>query len=64
VSLPVTGRPGRFSTQGKTQILLVKLPDGRRVGIQAPPALGWNSRQLARFASGVRILGNAQEGGG
>jgi hypothetical protein len=64
VSLPVNGRPGRFSTQGETQILFCKLPGGRWADIQAPTALGWNSRQLARSASGVWVLGNVQEGGG
>ena len=62
--LPVNGRPGRFSTQGNTQILYLKLADGSWVIIQAPTALGWHSRQLARFASGVRVIGNAQEGRG
>jgi len=62
--LPVNGRPGRFSTQGNTQILYFKLADGSWVIIQAPTALGWHSRQLARFASGVRVIGNAQEGRG
>jgi hypothetical protein len=62
--LPVNERPGRFSTQGNTQILYFKLADGRWAVVQAPTALGWDSRQLARFASGVRVIANAQEGRG
>jgi hypothetical protein len=62
--LPVNGRPGRFSTQGNTQILYFRLADGRWVVIQAPTTLGWHSSQLARFASGVEVLNNAQEGHG
>jgi hypothetical protein len=60
----VGGKPGRFSVQGTTQILYFRLPDRRWVDIQAPTALGWNAHQLARFGSGVRVLGNAQESRG
>jgi len=60
--LPVNGRPGRFRMQGDTQILYFKLADGRWVAVQAPAALGWDSRQLVRFASGVLVI--AREGRG
>lgn len=62
--LPVNGKPGRFSTQGNTQILYFKLADGRWLVVQAPTAFGWDSRQLARFASGVLVIGNARAGRG
>ena len=40
-------------------------PDpGQWVVVQAPASLGWNSAELARFASGVQVLVTAQQGRG
>jgi hypothetical protein len=64
ISRPVDGRPGRFSVQGDTQILIFKGVDGRWVVIQAPKKLGWDSGRLARFAAGVQVLGNAEQSRG
>jgi hypothetical protein len=61
---PVSGRPGRFDVQGKTQMLTYKDAAGAWVVIQAPVSLGWNSTRLARFAAGVQVLGNAQQSRG
>jgi hypothetical protein len=61
---PVNGRPGKFDVQGDTQILTYKDAGGMWVVIQAPTSLGWGSAQLAQFASGVQVLGNAQQGVG
>jgi hypothetical protein len=61
---PVAGRPGRFDVQDKTQILTYKDAKGDWVVIQAPTSLGWDSTRLARFAAGVQVLRNAQQGRG
>ena len=40
-------------------------PDpGQWVVVQAPVSPGWNSAELARFASGVQVLVTAQQGRG
>jgi hypothetical protein len=57
---PVNGHPGLLDVQGDTQILTFQRADGRWVVIQAPTKLGWDAAQLAQFASGVQVLGNAQ----
>jgi hypothetical protein len=57
---PVNGHPGFLDVQGDTQILTFQRADGRWVVIQAPTKLGWDAAQLAQFASGVQVLGNAQ----
>jgi hypothetical protein len=61
---PVDGRPGKFDVQGDTQILIYKDASGQWVDIQAPTSLGWGASQLAQFASGVQVLGNARQGVG
>jgi hypothetical protein len=61
---PVNGHPGFLDVQGDTQILTFQRTDRRWVVIQAPTKLGWDSAQLAQFASGVQVLGNAQPGRG
>jgi hypothetical protein len=59
-SQPVAGRPGYLSVQDGTQILIFQAANGAWVDIQAPPSLGWDGTQLAQFAAGVQVLGNAQ----
>ncbi len=61
---PVNGRPGKFDVQGPTQILTFKNASGQWVVIQAPVFLGWDSAELAKFASGVQVLAAAQQGRG
>jgi len=61
---PVNGHPGFLDVQGDTQILTFQRADGRWVVIQAPTKLGWDAAQLAQFASGVSVLGNAQQSRG
>jgi hypothetical protein len=61
---PVAGRPGYLSVQDDTQILIFQAANGAWVDIQAPTALGWNGTELAQFAAGVEVLGNAQPGRG
>jgi hypothetical protein len=63
-SQPVNGRPGMFDVQGNTQILTFQIAGGQWVVIQAPVSLGWNSAELAQFASGVQVLVTAQQGRG
>ena len=41
-----------FDVQGDTQILIFQIAGGQWVVIQAPVSLGWNSAELAQFASG------------
>jgi hypothetical protein len=61
---PVDGRPGFLDRQGDTWILLYQDPSGQWVDIQFPAKLGWDGPQFARFAAGVKVLGNAQPGRG
>jgi len=61
---PVNGRPGMFDVQGGTQILTFQIAGGQWVVIQAPVSLGWDSAELAKFASGVQVLVTAQQGRG
>jgi len=61
---PVNGRPGMFDVQGDIQSLTFQIADGQWVVVQAPVSLGWNSAELAKFASGVQVLVTAQQGRG
>ncbi len=61
---PVNRRPGKFDVQTDTQILIFKNAAGQWVDIQAPTSLGWDSAELAKFASGVTVLAAAQPGRG
>ena len=61
---PVNGRPGKFDVQGDTQILTFQTAAGQWVVVQAPLSLGWDSAELAKFASGVQLLVTAQQGRG
>ena len=63
-NLQVAGRPGFLDRQGDTWILLYRDPSGLWVDIQFPAKLGWDAPQFARFAAGVKVLGNAQPGRG
>jgi hypothetical protein len=63
-SQPVNGRPGVFQVQADTQILTFQTAGGRWVVIQAPTSLGWDSKELAQFASGVQVLVAAEPGRG
>ncbi len=63
-NLQVAGRPGFLDRQGDTWILLYQDPSGLWVDIQFPAKLGWDAPQFARFAAGVKVLGNAQPGRG
>jgi hypothetical protein len=56
----VDGRPGRLDVQGDVQMLTYQNVDERWMVIQAPTSLGWNGDQIAEFASGVEVLGNAE----
>ena len=49
----MNGRPGVFDVQRNTQILTFRIAGGQQAVIQAPVSLGWNSAELAKFASGV-----------
>jgi hypothetical protein len=60
-SLPVNGQPGRFQVQDGTQVLIFRTVAGRWVVIQAPVSLGWDSSELAQFASGVQVLAAAKQ---
>ena len=59
---PVDGRPGTLSTEGDVQSLTYKSDTGRWVVIQAPVSLGWNGSQIAKFASGVKVLPDVRDG--
>ena len=63
---PAGGRPCPASSTGRadTWILLYQDPSGQWVDIQFPAKLGWDAPQFARFAAGVKVLGNAQPGRG
>ena len=61
---PVAGRPGRFDVQGDTEILTYTDNKGAQVVIQAPTSLRWDAARLAKFAAGVQVLHNAQQGRG
>jgi hypothetical protein len=65
---PVNGRPGFFESAaqagGNTEILTFQVAGGRWAQIQAPMSLGWDSTELAKFASGVQVLTTAQAGRG
>jgi hypothetical protein len=60
----VDGRPGRLDVQGDTQLLTYQIADKRWMVIQAPTSLGWDGTKLAQFASGVKVLDNAEAGVG
>jgi hypothetical protein len=60
----VDGRPGHVRVEGDTQVLTYQDVDGRWVVIQAPTSLGWDGERIARFATGVEVLGNAEGGRG
>lgn len=59
--LPVNGQPGRFQVQDGTQMLTFRTTAGRWVVIQAPVSLGWDTSELAQFASGVQVLAAAKQ---
>jgi hypothetical protein len=61
---PVAGRPGYLRVQDGTQIMTFRAANGAWVDIQAPTSLGWDGAELAQFAAGVEVLGNAQAGRG
>lgn len=61
---PVAGRPGYLRVQDGTQIMTFQAANGAWVDIQAPTTLGWDGAELAQFAAGVQVLGNAQAGHG
>jgi hypothetical protein len=67
-SQPVNARPGIFQTAaqagGNTEILTFQVAGGHWVQVQAPMTLGWDSTELAKFASGVQVLAAAQPGHG
>jgi hypothetical protein len=67
-SQPVNGRPGFLESAaqagGGTEILTFKVADGKWAQVQAPMSLRWNGPQLAKFASGVQVLGAAEAGHG
>jgi hypothetical protein len=50
--------------QGDAELLTFQIANGRWVVVQASAALGWNSAELAQFASGVEMLVSAQRGRG
>jgi hypothetical protein len=60
----VDDRPGRLHVEGDTQVLTYQAADERWMVIQAPTSLGWTGSQIAEFASGVKILSNAEAGVG
>jgi hypothetical protein len=57
---PVNGHQGEFWVAGGYQQLNYLYSPGRWVIVQAPATLGWDAAQMAKFAGGVQILGNAQ----
>jgi hypothetical protein len=61
---PVAGRPGYLRVEDGTQIMTFQAANGAWVDIQAPTSLGWDGAELAQFAAGVQVLGNAQAGHG
>jgi hypothetical protein len=61
---PVAGRPGYLRVEDGTQIMTFQAANGAWVDIQAPTSLGWDGAQLAQFAAGVQVLGNAEAGHG
>jgi hypothetical protein len=60
----VNGRRGMFDVQDDTQTLTLQIAGGHWVVIQAPVSPGWNSAELAQFASGVQMLVTAQQSRG
>ena len=51
-----------FDVQGDTQILTFQIAGGQWVVIQAPVSLGWDSAELAKFASGRAGAGRRSAG--
>ena len=58
----MNGRPGKFDVQGDTQILTFQIAGGQWVVVDAPVSLGWDSAELAKFASGVQGNGHGAAG--
>ncbi len=53
-----------FDVQDDTQTLTLQIAGGHWVVIQAPVSPGWNSAELAQFASSVQVLVTAQQSRG
>lgn|GEM_PF-2660425 len=51
-------------SEGTVKSLTFQIAGGQWVVVQAPVSLGWNSAELAKFASGVQVLVTAQQGQG
>ena len=52
----------QFDVQGDTQILTFQIAGAQWVVTQAPVSLGWDSAELAKFASGVQVLVTCSRG--
>jgi hypothetical protein len=63
-SFPVAGRTGYANDQDHTWSVIYQDSAGHWIDIQVPDSLGWSTSQLAQFAAGVQVLGNAQPGRG
>ena len=50
--------------QGNTEVPTFQIAGGQWVVVQAPVSLGWDSAELAKFASDVQVLVTAQQGRG
>jgi hypothetical protein len=50
--------------QGNTEVPTFQIAGGPWVVVQALVSLGWDSAELAKFASGVEVLVTAQHGHG
>jgi hypothetical protein len=61
-ALEVAGRPGFLTVQDDVQMLTYQGEGDRWLVIQAPTSLGWDGKQIAEFAAGVEVLGNAEAG--
>jgi hypothetical protein len=48
--------------QVNTEVPTFQIVGGRWVVVQALASLGWDSAELAKFASGVQVLVTAQQG--
>lgn len=51
-------------SEGTVKSLTFQIAGGQWGVVQAPVSLGWNSAELAKFASGVQVLVTAQQGRG
>jgi hypothetical protein len=58
-AVTVGSAQGTISREGDTTILLFPLADGRKMDVQAPAALHWDTATLVQFAAGLTVSTDA-----